>query len=66
MLVANETGADKVSDGDEPLPNTHWAFQAIAAHPTETLAHHQNAAVPNRSAKLNNIHRPSPVLTCIY
>jgi hypothetical protein len=33
-LDADETGADKVSDGDEPLPNTHWGVQAKCAHPT--------------------------------
>ena len=56
MLGADETGADKVSDGDEPLPSTHWGVQAKCAHPTQTLVHHQNVAVPSRSAKLNDIH----------
>jgi hypothetical protein len=43
LLSTDETDADKVPDGDEPLLRTHWELQAIAAHPTQTLAHHENA-----------------------
>ncbi len=65
-LVANETGADKVSDGDEPLLRRHWGVQAKCAHPTRTLVHHQNAAVPSRSTKHNDINHSLPSLTSIY
>ena len=65
-LVANETGADKVSDGDEPLLKRHWGIQAIGAYPTRTLVHHQNAAVPSRSTKHNDIHHHLPSLTSIH
>jgi len=66
VLVANETGADKVSDGDEPLHKTHWGLQATCADPTQTLAHHQNAAVPSRSTTPNDIDHSLPALTSIY
>ena len=66
MLGADETGADRMSDGDEPLLKRHWGIQAIGAHPTRTLVHHQNAAAPLRSTRLNDIHRPLPSLASIY
>ena len=66
MLGAVETGADKVSDGDEPLPSTHWGVQAKCAHPTRTLVHLQNAAVPSRSTKHNDINNSLPSLPSIY
>ena len=48
VLGADETGADRMSDGDEPLLKRHWGIQAIGAYPTRTLVHHQNAAAPSR------------------
>jgi hypothetical protein len=44
LLSTDETDADKVQDGDEPLLRRHWEIQAIGAHRIVTLVHRQNAA----------------------
>jgi len=66
VLPADETGVDWMTDGDWPLLRRHWGVQAKCAHPTRTLVHHQNAAVPSRSTKHNDINHSLPSLTSIY
>ena len=66
MLPADETGADWMTDGDEPLLRRHLRLQANYAHPIQTVDRHRNAAPPRQAIRLNYIHLCSPLLTSIY